>query len=143
MVKNLMTSAPKTHSANLVLVVDDDVFSQDYFAEILVDLGVGAIQNALNGREGLRTLAALPRPPDLLICDVFMPDMDGIEFLDHLSNQGYAGGVMLVSGQDVTMMAIAQEVALESGLNLLGAYTKPVPMAAVAAALTRAAPLAP
>ena len=93
-----MTSAPKTHSANLVLVVDDDVF---------------------------------------------MPDMDGIEFLDHLSKQRYAGGVMLVSGQDVTMMAIAQEIALESGLKLLGAYTKPVPMAVVAAVLTRAAPLAP
>jgi CheY-like chemotaxis protein len=138
-----MSPVPNTNVANLVLVVDDDEFSREYFAEILADVGVGAVQSLPSGRAALRTLAALPRPPDLLICDLFMPDMDGIEFLDQLSKQGYPGAVMLVSGQDVSMMDIAQQVALANGLNLLGAHTKPVPMAALVAVLSRLAPQAP
>jgi hypothetical protein len=44
---------------------------------------------------------------------------------------------MLVSGQDASMMAIAQQVALDSGLKLVGAYTKPVPMEILAQALAK------
>ena len=40
------------------------------------------------------------------------------------------------------MMAIAQQVALEGGLKLLGTHIKAVPMAAVVTALKRVAPLA-
>jgi CheY-like chemotaxis protein len=122
----------------LALVVDDDAFSQEFFAEMLGELQVGEIHSASNGRTALRILAGLPRPPDLLICDVFMPDMDGIEFLSELSKNGYSGGIILVSGLDVTMMSIAQQVALDSGLKLLGAYTKPVPMGVLAETLARA-----
>ena len=139
-----MIYAPKVRSAQaalVVLVVDDDAFSRDYFSEMLAGVGVGKIQSAADGRAALRTLAELPSPPDLLICDVFMPDMDGIEFLDHLSKKRYPGGVMLVSGQDVTMMALAQQVALENGLKLLGAYTKPVSAAVLTDALARVAAL--
>jgi response regulator of citrate/malate metabolism len=64
-----------------------------------------------------------------------MPDMDGIEFLGELTKQGYQGGIILVSGQDITMMAIAQEVAVSDGLKMLGAYTKPVPLSVLSETL--------
>ena len=83
----------------------------------------------------LRALAALPRQPDFLICDVFMPDMDGIEFLDQLTKNNYQGGIILVSGQDITMMAIAQQVAVADGLKMIGAFTKPVSIARLTEAL--------
>ena len=126
---------PQLNASKLVLIVDDDSFSQELFSEMLVTLGVTDIHTASNGRVGLRTLAALPRPPDFLICDVFMPDMDGIEFLGELTKKGFQGGIILVSGQDITMMSIAQEVAIADGLKMLGAYTKPVPMAILAEVL--------
>jgi CheY-like chemotaxis protein len=129
------------NAAALVMVVDDDAFSQEFFTEMLTDLGITEIHCASNGRMALKTLAALPRPPVLLICDVFMPDMDGIEFLDQLSQKGYPGGVMLVSGQDASMMAIAQQVALDNGLKMLGAYTKPVSAAVLVDVLSRVAAL--
>jgi CheY-like chemotaxis protein len=130
------TSTTKSaHASKLVLIVDDDPFSQELFSEMLMSLGVTDIHTARNGRIGLRTLAALPRPPDFLICDVFMPDMDGIEFLDQLTKNSYQGGILLVSGQDITMMAIAQQVAVADGLNMIGAYTKPVPIAVFTEAL--------
>ena len=128
-------ATPLPNASKLVLIVDDDAFSQELFSEMLMTLGVTDIHTASNGRVGLRTLAALPRPPDFLICDVFMPDMDGIEFLGELTKKGFQGGIILVSGQDITMMSIAQEVAIADGLKMLGAYTKPVPMAILAEVL--------
>jgi CheY-like chemotaxis protein len=67
-----------------VLVVDDDEFSQEVFRMTLWGLGVTDIHLACNGLDGLRTLKGMQRSPDFLICDIFMPDMDGIEFLDQL-----------------------------------------------------------
>jgi CheY-like chemotaxis protein len=121
----------------MVLIVDDDTFSQKLLSAMLAKLGITNIHTAINGLIGLRTLAALPRPPDVVICDVFMPDMDGIEFLGELTNKGYQGGIILVSGQDISMMAIAQQVAVADGLNILGAYTKPVSVDMLAEALAR------
>jgi CheY-like chemotaxis protein len=129
------TATPSAPRSKLALVVDDDSFSQELFSEMLMALGVGDIHTASTGRIALRTLASMPRTPDVLICDVFMPDMDGIEFLSELAKKGYQGGIILVSGLDISMMAIAQEVALADGLKLLGAYTKPVPQNVLAQAL--------
>ena len=130
-------AAASPAAAKLALVVDDDSFSQEFFSEMLMALGVNDIHTASSGRLGLSTLAGLPRPPDVLICDIFMPDMDGIEFLSELAKQGYQGGIILVSGQDITVMAIAQDVARADGLKLLGAFTKPVPQSVLAQALMR------
>ena len=132
---NTSTAPPSHTTSQLVLIVDDDTFSQDLLTEMLRALGISDIHTANNGRIGLRTLAALPKPPDFLIVDVFMPDMDGIEFLAELAKNRYQGGIMLVSGQDITMMAIAQQVAIAEGLQLLGAYTKPIPLAVLSETL--------
>ncbi len=121
----------------IVLVVDDDPFSQGFFADMLEALGVATIHTVDNGRAALAALSNLPHTPDLLICDVFMPDMDGIEFLGKLSSDGYDGHIVLVSGQDVTMLDIAQQVALAQGLKLLGAYPKPVSMKVLVEVLGR------
>ncbi len=109
-----------------VLVVDDDEFSQEVFLMTLGGLGVTDIHLACNGLDGLRTLKGMQHPPDFLICDIFMPDMDGIEFLDQLGKRGYQGGIILVSGGSFEMMAIARKIAIADGLKLLGAFIKPL-----------------
>jgi response regulator of citrate/malate metabolism len=66
---------------------------------------------------------------DFLICDVFMLDMDGSEFLGELANRKYRGGIILVSGFDITLMDMAQQIALDRGLQVWGAFRKPVSVA--------------
>ncbi len=109
-----------------VLVVDDDDFTQDLFQGMLEQWGIKQIHLAGNGRSALRQMAAMEKAPDLLICDVFMPDMDGIEFLDVLAEQKFAGAIVLVSGMNMDMMVVARDVALANGLRVLGAFVKPV-----------------
>jgi CheY-like chemotaxis protein len=124
--------------AQSVLVVDDDPFSQDLLREILNSLGVEQIYCANNGIEGMRSLSRLNCRPDLLICDVFMPDMDGFEFLNKLGQLNYSGGVILVSGGNLEMLQIAKDVALADGINLKGAYPKPVSSSILKQAITQA-----
>jgi CheY-like chemotaxis protein len=121
-----------------VLVVDDDAFSRDLLQEMLAAQGVSQIALADNGRSALRTLAAMAAPPDLLICDVFMPDMDGIEFMSELAQRHYQGGVALVTGVDIETMGLARDIATAEGVRLLGTFAKPLQSASLAELLARA-----
>jgi CheY-like chemotaxis protein len=125
--RNLKISTRLMHGrTGSVLVVDDDAFSCGMLCEMLRDLGVAEVRCAGNGHAALRTLAGLHGAPDLLICDLFMPDMDGIEFLAELGRQKYQGEVLLISGGDVEMLALAQVLALADGIQLLGSFCKPL-----------------
>ena len=70
-----------------VLVVDDDAFTRDYVRELLQCSGITEVQTAVNGRDALALLSRRTGAPDFLICDVFMPEMDGFEFLEHLADE--------------------------------------------------------
>ena len=120
---------------NTALVVDDDEFSRSTLVEMLTSLGVGRVDEADNGRIALKRLKLLPTSPDLLICDIFMPDMDGIEFLNHLIQRNHTGRVILISGMDVQMIAMARDIAASSNLNFLGAFLKPVSLDTLTEAL--------
>ena len=71
-------------AASSVLVVDDDEGSQELLAEMLGSMGFKELYTAENGRLALKVLSDLQRPPKFLICDIYMPAMDGFEFMDQL-----------------------------------------------------------
>ena len=121
-----MQNTKNQDSEPLVLIVDDDEFSQEILRRKLALLGLTNVQLAGNGFAALRVLKLLPRPPDFLICDIFMPDMDGIEFVSELAKQRFAGGLMLVTGVNLSMLEVARDIATLKGLNVLGVFQKPV-----------------
>ena len=109
-----------------VLVVDDDEFCLEVLRRKLLHLGVTDTRLARDGFEGLRVLDGMQAPPDFIICDIFMPDMDGIEFLGELVKRHYQGSLILVTGVSLDMLQVAQEIATFKGLKMLGVLTKPV-----------------
>ena len=134
-----MDDATCKPQARSVLVVDDDEFSCGVLCDMLGDLGITDIHTADNGHTALHTLAGLARVPDVLICDLFMPDMDGIEFMAELGRQTYQGGVVLISGGDVEMLSVAQDLARADGIQLLGSFPKPLRHETLAALLALSA----
>ena len=66
------------------------------------------------------------RVPNLLICDLSMPDMDGIEFLDKVAQLGYSGSVLLHSGVDAGVIRAAERLAKAHGLHVIGSFGKPI-----------------
>ena len=112
--------------APCALVVDDDELTQELLREMLSDLGFIQVQSALNGRQALMMLADLQHPPQFLVCDIFMPEMDGFEFLDKLAALKFAGGVILMTGGDPEMLKMARDISVASGLKVTGTLLKPI-----------------
>jgi CheY-like chemotaxis protein len=65
-----------------ILVVEDDVRNIFALSSVLEPLG-GSVLIARNGREALNRLASKP-VPDIVLMDIMMPEMDGIEAMQEI-----------------------------------------------------------
>ena len=130
-----MAHLTKRGASPCVLLVEDDAFSRDSALDRLALLGVTDTCVAVDARSGLRALDSMAQPPSLIVCDLFMPDMDGIEFIVELAKRRYLGGLILVSAMNNEMLDVAQTIATAKGLKLLGCFTKPLHANALAHAL--------
>lgn len=88
---------PETQrSRPTVLVVDDEKLIVDTMAEILEGAGFEAI-GAYDGLTALERVAR--RPPDYLLSDVLMPQMNGVELAIAIRKMYPTTRIMLFSGQ--------------------------------------------
>jgi CheY-like chemotaxis protein len=76
-----------------VLVVDADVISLESLAVALLDSGF-AVRTAASGAEALAE--ARKRPPSLVLTEIAMPGMDGIQLCSELRGDPRLGGVPIV-----------------------------------------------
>ena len=113
-------------SSKSVFVLDDDDFSHEIIAASLKEVGISTIYAANNGEDALRQLSEMAVEPDVLICDILMPDMDGMDFLNALQKLNYQGKVLLVSGIAKDVLEIAENVVKTDGINIIGAFVKPI-----------------
>lgn len=69
-----------------VMIVDDEAFMRKTLFQMLRKLGVAMVREASNGNQALQELISLPvdHRPNLLICDINMDGLDGLELLDRL-----------------------------------------------------------
>jgi two-component system sensor histidine kinase/response regulator len=94
-----------------ILVVDDDDGTTEAIADLLRDEGYRAF-TASTGKEALRWLGH--SRPELLITDLYMPDMDGWQLLDHLG-----ANPELDRLPTVVMTAWPRPVELPEGISLI------------------------
>lgn len=92
-----------------VLVVDDDPSIRALIRLYLEGAGY-AVSEAGDGRQAMRHMAE--QRPDLVVLDIFMPEMDGLEVLQALREQCRACKVMAISGGSAKI-----------GMDLLGHAT--------------------
>lgn len=78
-----------------VLLVDDDSIVLDTLCQILEAAGYD-VQPANSGAVGLQSYQT--RRPDVVITDVIMPEMDGIEFIQRLRDIDPAAKIIAISG---------------------------------------------
>lgn len=119
------------------LVIDDEPVLRKLTGRVLTDLGMRIVHTAEHGDDALAQLDSGKTRYDVLILDLNMPGMDGVELLRHLATRTYAGGIVLLSGVDTKVLHTAEQLALHHQLHILGAINKPVTSAALGGALAR------
>jgi CheY-like chemotaxis protein len=116
------------------LIVDDDETSRNLAQSILASLGIGEIFLASDGKDAAHKLNSLPHL-DLILCDIIMPERDGIEFISDLVSVRYVGGLILMSSKGSQFMDLTKLIAKRKNLQLWGTLNKPLIADEVALAL--------
>ena len=128
-------------SLDSVLLIEDSPVQRMHAAELCRELGFAAIYEAGDGAEALRMLAQLPAAPDLLLLDLEMPGMDGIELLEQLRQREVMLPIVLVSSRERVLLEAVRAMGCELGLQVLTALQKPLQPEALRVALALIEPV--
>ena len=128
-------SGPAALATLSVLVVEDHDFQRRTALRLLRGLGVGDLAEAADGSAALDILAGSPQP-DVIVCDIDMPGMDGVDFIRHVAERGLASAVVIASGLDSKVLDAVKTIGETHGLQVLGAVQKPLTARRLAELLT-------
>jgi two-component system chemotaxis response regulator CheY len=113
-----------------ILIVDDDAFVRSLLKDVLEGRG-HALLEAEDGREALELLGE--RVPQLVLLDLFMPRLSGMEALAMMRERWPSARVLVISSLDSERL-VAQ--AMEAGAS--GYITKPFHPVEITSAVDRA-----
>lgn len=105
-----------------LMVLDDN----PDFAEIVCCIGTTAgysTQLATDAKAFMRIFKS--STPSVIVLDIVMPDVDGLEMLQWLARQGSAAPVILMTGHGKPFLNIAAKFAEASGVRVIGSLQKP------------------
>lgn len=124
-------------SAIRILVLDDEPFMLKLLTHMLAKLEFTPVTTCDSGRVALESFDSPNGPPDLILLDLNMPDMDGVEFVRHLVGRHYDGSLILISGEDERMLQTAEKLVRAHKISVLGHLHKPVKPEGLAALLEK------
>ncbi len=109
-----------------VMVVEDHGFQRRMALRLLAELGVRRILEAVDGGDALRVLGEQAEAPHIVLVDLDLPGIDGIEFIRCVAKDKLASAVALFSALDQALLSTVQGMARAYGLRVIGAIEKPL-----------------
>jgi len=106
-----------------VLAVDDEPAMGVLIKDVLAGLDF-EVEVLESGRDFMSFYDEFA--PDIIVLDVVMPDMDGLELLQFLAKKECGARIIIVSGYDQIYLRSATKIAEALDLQLCGQLTKPV-----------------
>ena len=117
-----------------LVVVDDKAEMGDFIRAVAEPLGY-VVETYTKAQE---FVAAVGRAdPDVIILDLVMPDVDGIELLNLLAARPTGARIFIASGYDPAYQRMAKALGEAHGLAIAGIISKPMRAADLKAALVR------
>ncbi|MEO5669965.1 MAG: EAL domain-containing response regulator [Ramlibacter sp.] len=107
------------------LVVEDHDVQRRLLVQILSNLGAVLIREAEDGHSALRIMGEADPPIDIMITDLSMPGMDGIELIRHVGEGGSGVAIILTSALEPRLLASVANMAQAYNVKLLGMVRKP------------------
>lgn len=118
-----------------VLIVDDSIVQRQHAAALCRELGIELIFEARNGSEALELLSMLILRPSLMIVDLEMPGMDGVELIQHLHQRQLDIPLIVASGRENALIQSVETMSGVLGLHVLAGLQKPLKLDQLASAL--------
>ena len=113
--------------ANLnFLVAEDHDFQRSVLVRILESLGAKTVHEASDGHGALKILQDPARPVDIVISDLDMPGMDGMEFIRRLGETKVRISIIIASALERKLIASIATMTEAYGIKLLGVVEKPL-----------------
>lgn len=125
-----------------LLIVEDHDFQRRTVARMLRSLGARDVLEAGDGRQAL-ALVRGAAPVDIVVCDLDMPEMDGMEFIRHLGQSELAVSVIICSAQDRALLDSVEKMARAYDVRLLGVIEKPITLDQLGSLIARHKPSKP
>lgn len=116
-----MYSAPKR-----LLSVDDDASSAELVVRVAERCGFEAFATS-DSRGVINLVRALK--PEVIAVDISMPNIDAAGLFVLLAQDSYAGKIIIVSGEDESVLRKMQAKAVEHGLRVPEIQQKPLDFA--------------
>jgi EAL domain-containing protein (putative c-di-GMP-specific phosphodiesterase class I)/CheY-like chemotaxis protein len=123
-----------------IMVVDDDQFMCRVLARTLRELGFSQVVVVHGAATALQRLEPRQADIDLILLDINMPEMDGVQFIRELVKRHYGGSVILVSGESSRTLQSVECLLGSLDLTSLGRLQKPVSRKALRELLAHARP---
>jgi len=120
--ESAVPAAPLTH----VLCIDDDPVHLNELVTLLAQAGAPRVERFTEGSELQQRLAELDTSQVLLLLDLHMPCMNGVELIQHLRQWRFNGHVALIGHFDHQMLDTAERLVDGYGLKWAGTLTSPL-----------------
>jgi len=105
-----------------IILIDDDVDFNESLREYLEYEGF-SVTSAYDGREGLKLI--YENEPDLIITDIVMPNVEGIELLNTLTRQPLSTPVKIIAISGGGRVRGESYLELASSFNVDKVFEKP------------------
>ena len=115
-----------------LLLVDDEPVLAGFVASAARESGYDAVLTSDDEEFRAQFLA---NRPDMVVLDLGMPGMDGIELLRFLAEQHFQSPVLIISGFDRRVLESSFRLGEALGLTMVGPLEKPVRLEALEALL--------
>jgi CheY-like chemotaxis protein len=109
-----------------ILVVEDHPFQLIATQMQLNRLGYFRLTPALDAKEARAECERRSEPFDLLLCDINLPDISGVELLSELANAGQIRRAVLLSCRESEELRTLQQDLVARGLPVMACMSKPL-----------------
>ncbi len=120
-----------TRTDPCILLLDDDDFHRQLMQQMLITLGFVHVHHAATSGDALNIIAERGAFIHIVITDLDMPGIDGMEFLRLLADQRSQAAVLIMSGKDENILRSVGLMAEEYGLTVLGHLHKPATLSSL------------
>ena len=109
-----------------ILIIEDDVALNELVSRTINKITDCSSQSVFNGDDGLQAIAEAGQPFDLIVLDLSLPDVDGLEFIRRLSETSFSGGIIIASGHSMAVLNAARQLAGYHNITVLNTLRKPI-----------------